>query len=288
MVLMFNISNGLIVGLFYALMALGLALILMLNNVVNFAHGGFMTLGAYFAFAVEQHFGFWAGLITAPIAVGLLGLAGERWLIRPLYKRPGHLYSLLLTFGFALILEDVTRSIWGAQAVPFAIPDMLNSPLSDTYFFITGYNVFVIVVTAVAAGSLFALLRFTRIGIRIRAGMTDLETVSALGVNIYGMRALNFGVGLFLAGLAGVMAAGRLGLDPTMGQSLILPAFVAIIVGGLGSLPGAILGGLLIGVAAGITSTYYPSASDAVIYVIMAIVLIAMPRGLLGEEGIGE
>ncbi len=135
--------------------------------------------------------------------------------------------------------------------MPFTIPDMLNTPLSDTYFFITGYNVFVVLVTAVAAGALFALLRFTRIGIRIRAGMTDLETVSALGVNIYGMRALNFGLGLLLAGLAGVMAAGRLGLDPTMGQGLILPAFVAIIVGGLGSLPGAILGGLLIGVAAG-------------------------------------
>lgn len=288
MVLMFNISNGLIVGLFYALMALGLALILMLNNVVNFAHGGFMTLGAYLAYAIEQHFGFWIGLLVAPVLIGLLGLAGERWLIRPLYKRPGHLYTLLITFGFALILEDATRSIWGAQGVPFTIPDALNSPLSDTYFFVTGYNVFVALVTAVAAGALFALLRYTRIGIRIRAGMTDLETVSALGVNIYGLRALNFGLGLILAGLAGVMAAGRLGLTPTMGQSLILPAFVAIIVGGLGSLPGAILGGLLIGVAAGVTSTYYPPGSDAVIYVIMGIVLIALPRGLLGEEGIGE
>ncbi len=288
MVLLFNISNGLIIGLFYALMALGLALILMLNNVVNFAHGGFMTLGAYIAFAIEQHFGFWIGLLVAPLILGVIGLLCERWLIRPLYKRPGHLYTLLLTFGFALILEDLSRSVWGAQAVQFDIPGVLNSPLSDTYFFITGYSVFVAVVTAVAAGSLFALLRFTRIGIRIRAGMTDLETVSALGVNIYGLRALNFGLGLLLAGVAGVMAAGRLGLDPTMGQGLILPAFVAIIVGGLGSLPGAILGGLVIGVAAGVTSTYYPAGSDAVIYVIMGIVLIVMPRGLLGEEGIGE
>jgi branched-chain amino acid transport system permease protein len=288
MVLLFNISNGLIVGLFYGLMALGLALILMLNNVVNFAHGGFMTLGAYLAYTIEQHFGFWVGLAVAPVLIGVVGLVCERWLIRPLYKRPGHLYTLLLTFGLALILEDVSRSIWGAQGVPFTIPDALNSPLSDTYFFVTGYNVFVAAVTAVAAGGLFALLRFTRIGIRIRAGMTDLETVSSLGVNIYGLRALNFGLGLILAGLAGVMAAGRLGLTPTMGQSLILPAFVATIVGGLGSLPGAILGGLLIGVAAGITSTYYPAGSDAVIYVIMGIVLIALPRGLLGEEGIGE
>jgi branched-chain amino acid transport system permease protein len=288
MVLLFNISNGLIIGLFYALMALGLALILMLNNVVNFAHGGFLTLGAYIAYAIEQHFGFWIGLLIAPLIIGAFGLISERWLVRPLYRRPGHLYSLLMTFGLALILEDLSRSIWGAQGLPFAIPTALNSPLSTTYFFITGYNVFVAGVTAIAAAALFVMLRFTRIGIRIRAGMTDLETVSSLGVNIYGLRALNFGLGLLLAGVAGVMAAGRLGLDPTMGQNLLLPAFVAIIVGGLGSLPGAILGGLLIGAAAGITSTYYPAASDAVIYVIMAIVLITMPRGLLGEEGIGE
>jgi branched-chain amino acid transport system permease protein len=288
MVLLFNISNGLIIGLFYALMALGLALILMLNNVVNFAHGGFLTLGAYIAYAIEQHFGFWIGLLIAPLIIGAFGLLSERWLVRPLYRRPGHLYSLLMTFGLALILEDLSRSIWGAQGLPFAIPTALNSPLSTTYFFITGYNVFVAGVTAIAAAALFVMLRFTRIGIRIRAGMTDLETVSSLGVNIFGLRALNFGLGLLLAGVAGVMAAGRLGLDPTMGQSLLLPAFVAIIVGGLGSLPGAILGGLLIGAAAGITSTYYPAASDAVIYVIMAIVLITMPRGLLGEEGIGE
>jgi branched-chain amino acid transport system permease protein len=288
MVLLFNISNGLIIGLFYALMALGLALILMLNNVVNFAHGGFLTLGAYIAYTIEQHFGFWVGLLIAPLIIGAFGLVSERWLVRPLYRRPGHLYSLLMTFGLALILEDLSRSIWGAQGLPFAIPAALNSPLSTTYFFITGYNVFVAGVTAIAAGALFVMLRFTRIGIRIRAGMTDLETVSSLGVNIFGLRALNFGLGLLLAGVAGVMAAGRLGLDPTMGQSLLLPAFVAIIVGGLGSLPGAILGGLLIGAAAGITSTYYPAASDAVIYVIMAIVLITMPRGLLGEEGIGE
>ena len=288
MVLLFNVSNGLIIGLFYALMALGLALILSLNNVINFAHGGFMTLGAYIAYAVETHFGFWAGLLVAPLAIGGLGLLGERWMIRPLYRRPGHLYSLLLTFGLALILEDVSRSIWGAQGLPFTIPEALNSPLSTTYFFITGYNDFVACVTASAAVTLFALLRFSRIGIRIRAGMTDLETVSALGVNIYGMRAMNFGLGLLLAGVAGVMAAGRLGLDPTMGEGLILPAFVAIIVGGLGSLPGAILGGMLIGVAAGITATYYPSASDAVIYLMMAIVLIIRPRGLMGEEGIGE
>jgi branched-chain amino acid transport system permease protein len=215
MVLLFNISKGLIVGMFYALMALGLALILMLNNVVNFAHGGFMTVGAYLAFTIEQHFGFWAGLAVAPILIGALGIVGERWLIRPLYRRPGHLYTLLLTFGLALILEDVSRRIWGAQAVQFTIPEALNSPLSETYFFVTGYNVFVVVMTAVASAALFALLRFTRIGIRIRAGMTDLETVSALGVNIYGMRALNFGLRLLLAGLAGVMAAGRLGLDPT-------------------------------------------------------------------------
>jgi branched-chain amino acid transport system permease protein len=165
---------------------------------------------------------------------------------------------------------------------------VLNSPLSSTFFFITGYRVFIVVITALAAFGLFLLLRYSLIGIRIRAGTRDLETTSALGVNIYRLRALNFGLGCLFAGLAGVLAAGILGLTPPMGSSLIMPSFVAIIVGGIGSLLGAVLGGLLIGLAAGITTTYYPAANDAVIYLIMLVVLVIRPRGLLGEEGLFE
>jgi branched-chain amino acid transport system permease protein len=140
-------------------------------------------------------------------------------------------------------------------------------------------------VVALAIAALFVVLRYTRLGLRVRAGTLDLETVSALGVNVRALRTLNFGFGIYLAGLAGVLAGGQLGLEPTMGGSVIMPSFVAIIVGGVGSLAGTLLGGLLIGVAAGVTAVYFPSASEAVIYVIMALVLLLRPRGLLGEEG---
>ncbi|MGH7042733.1 MAG: branched-chain amino acid ABC transporter permease [Acetobacteraceae bacterium] len=286
--LLFNAFNGLIQGVFYSLMAVGLALILSLNSVINMAHGGFLVLGAYLAFTLTPYLGFWGALIAGPALAGVIGLVVERFLIRPLYKRPDPLYSLLLTFGLALIIEDLTRTVWGPQGLPFAIPALLDSPLSTTYFFITGYRVFVVAVTVVGILGLYLMLRYTLIGMRIRAGTRDLETVSALGVNIYRLRALNFGLGCVFAGLAGVLAAGVLGLTPPMGDSLIMPSFVAIIVGGVGSLLGSILGGLLIGVAAGVTTTYFPAASEAVIYLIMLIVLVIRPRGLFGEEGLLE
>ena len=286
--LLFNAFNGLIQGVFYALMALGLALILSLNSVINMAHGGFLVVGAYLAFTLDPYLGFWGALVAGPLCAMLLGLAVERVLVRPLYKRADPLYTLLLTFGLALIMEDLTRTIWGAQGLPFAIPDVLNAPLSPVYFFITGYRLFVVAITVVAATALYLMLRYTRLGIRIRAGTRDLETVAALGVNIYMLRLLNFGIGCLFAGLAGVLAAGILGLTPSMGNSLLMPSFVAIIVGGVGSLLGSVLGGLIIGVAAGITTTYYPAASEAVIYLIMLIVLVVRPRGLMGQEGLFE
>lgn len=286
--LLFNSFNGLIQGVFYALMALGLALILSLNSVINMAHGGFLVIGAYLAYSLSGYLGFWGALIAAPILTAAIGLLVERVLIRPLYKRSDPLYSLLLTFGLALIIEDMTRTIWGAQGLPLEIPDLLNSPVSSSYFFITGFRVLIMVITAASAIGLYLALRYTLIGIRIRAGTRDLETVSALGVNIYRLRALNFGFGCIFAGLAGVLAAGVLGLTPPMGNSLIMPSFVAIIVGGVGSLFGALIGGLLIGLAAGITTTYYPAASEAVIYLMMLLVLVIRPRGLFGEEGLFE
>jgi branched-chain amino acid transport system permease protein len=286
--LLFNAFNGLIQGVFYALMALGLALILSLNSVINMAHGGFLVLGAYFAFSLSPYLGFWGALIVGPILAAVVGMIVERLVIRPIYRRADPLYSLLLTFGIALIIEDMTRTIWGPQGLPLEVPDILNSPVSTQFFFVTGYRLFVVAITAVAAIGLYLMLRYTLLGIRIRAGTSDLETTSALGVNIYGLRAFNFGFGCFFAGLAGVLAAGVLGLTPPMGNSLIMPSFVAIIVGGVGSLLGAVLGGLIIGLAAGITTTYYPAASEAVIYLMMLIVLIIRPRGLLGEEGLFE
>jgi branched-chain amino acid transport system permease protein len=286
--LLFNAFNGLIQGVFYALMALGLALILSLNSVINMAHGGFLVIGAYLAYTLSPYLGFWGALIAGPILAAGIGLVVERVLIRPIYKRPDPIYSLLLTFGLALIIEDMTRTIWGPQGLPLEVPDIINSPISENLFFVTGYRLFVVAITAVAAIGLYLLLRYTLLGIRIRAGTRDLETTAALGVNIYKLRALNFGFGCLFAGLAGVLAAGILGLTPPMGNSLIMPSFVAIIIGGVGSLFGAVVGGLIIGLAAGIATTYYPAASEAVIYLMMLIVLVVRPRGLFGEEGLFE
>lgn len=282
--ILFNVTNGLIIGAFYVLMALGLSLILNLSNVINFAHGGFLVIGGYIAFTLSPYVGFWGALLIAPILTALIGVAVERSLIRPLYGRDP-LYSLLLTFGLAFIIEDGTRFIWGAQGKPVTIPEVLASPLSADFFFITGYRLFMVGTVAVTVTLLFLLLRYTRLGIRIRAGTLDLETVSALGINVGGLRTLNFGVGIFLAGLSGVLAAGQLGLEPTMGAGLLMPSFIAIIVGGVGSLTGTLLGGLLIGVASGITAVFLPAASEAIMYVLMAVVLLIRPRGLLGEEG---
>ncbi len=282
--LLFNVFNGLIVGAFYALMALGLSLILNLSGVINFAHGGFLAIGGYLAYTLIPYVGFWGALVVAPFLTALIGLLVERVLIRRLYGRDP-LYSLLLTFGLAFIIEDGTRFIWGAQSLPFQVPNWLVTPLSNEYFFLTGYRLFMVLVVAIAVIGLFLILGRTRLGIRIRAGTLDLETVSVLGVNVGFLRNMNFGLGIYLAGLAGVLAVGQLGLQPTIGASLIMPSFVAIIVGGLGSLPGTLLGGLLIGVASGITTVFFPSATEAVIYVMMAAVLLVRPQGLLGEEG---
>ncbi len=286
-VLVFNLFNGLITGAFYALLALGLALILGLNNTINFAQGSFMALAAYFAYTLAPHLGFWGALLVAPPLAGVLGLVVEVLLVRRLYRRDP-LYSLLLTFGLAMIMEDMIRTIWGPVGVPLAIPSSLGHPLSNTYFFLTGYRLFVVAVALVGTAALFAVLRFTRLGVRIRAGNADLETVSAMGVNIYLLRTANFVIGIVFAGIAGILAAGQLGLDPTMGDGLLMPAFVAIVVGGVGSLLGSLLGGLLIGVAAGLTTAFYPAASEAVIYLIMGLMLVVRPRGLMGQEGLLE
>jgi branched-chain amino acid transport system permease protein len=283
-VVLYNVFNGLIVGAFYALMALGLSLILNLSGVINFAHGGFLALGAYLAFTLIPYVGFWGALIIAPLLTAVIGLIVERLLIRPLYGGDP-LYGLLLTFGLAYIFEDMTRFFWGAQSLPFQVPAWLATSLSSQFFFVTGYRVLMVVIVAAAVAGLFGVLNYTRLGMRIRAGTRDLDTVSTLGVNVRLLRSLNFGIGIYIAGLAGVLSAGLLGLSPTIGASLLMPSFVAIIVGGLGSLLGTLIGGLLIGVASGLAAVFVPSATEAVMYVMMGLVLLVRPRGLLGEEG---
>ena len=282
--ILFNLFNGLIIGAFYALMALGLSLILNLSGVINFAHGGFLAIGAYLAYMLIPYIGFWGALAVAPILTAVLGLIVERVLIRPLYGRDPF-YSLLLTFGLAFMLEDGTRYIWGPGHVAVLDPGLAVEPAQQHPLFsdrLPGVHG-----GAGRGGGGRAVPdpqpdpsrhAHPRRYIRSRDGFR-------LGVNIRILRNLNFGLGIYLAGLAGVLAAGMLGLQPTIGSNLIMPSFVAIIIGGLGSLPGTLLGGLLIGVASGITTVFFPSASEAVIYVLMGLVLLVRPRGLLGEEG---
>jgi branched-chain amino acid transport system permease protein len=283
-VILFNVTNGLIIGAFYVLMALGLSLILNLSNVINFAHGNFLALGGYLAYALSPTLGYWGALLVSPLLVGLIGVAVERLMVRRIYNRDP-VYSLLLTFGLAFVMQDAARYIWGPNGLPLGLPAALAQPISSNLFFITWYRIFMVAVVIVSVAGLFAFLRYTRIGLRIRAGTLDLETVATLGINVRHLRTFNFAVGCFLAGLSGVLAAGQIGLNPNMGDDLLMPSFIAIIVGGVGSLIGTLFGGLLIGMAAALTTVFYPSASEAVIYAILMAVLLIRPRGLIGEEG---
>ena len=283
-VILFNVTNGLIIGAFYVLMALGLSLILNLSSVINFAHGNFLALGAYLAYTLSPTIGYWGALLVSPLLTALIGVGVERLMIRRIYGRDP-VYSLLLTFGFAFVIQDVCRYIWGPNGLPMGLPAILSQPITPELFFITWYRVFMVTFVIVAVIGLFAFLRYTRIGLRIRAGTLDLETVATLGVNVRNLRTFNFAVGCMLAGLSGVLAAGQLGINPNMGDDLLMTSFIAIIVGGVGSLIGTLFGGLLIGMAAALTTVFYPAASEAVIYAIMMLVLLARPRGLLGEEG---
>ena len=283
-VVLFNVTNGLIIGAFYVLMALGLSLILNLSNVINFAHGNFLALGAYLAFTLEPVLGYWGALLVSPLLTALIGVLVERLMIRRIYNRDP-VYSLLLTFGLAFVIQDVCRYIWGPNGLPMGLPEMLSQPLTPALFFITWYRIFMVTIVIVSVLGLFTFLRYSRIGLRIRAGTFDLETVATLGVNVRNLRTFNFAVGCLLAGLSGVLAAGQLGINPNMGDDLLMTSFIAIIVGGVGSLIGTLFGGLLIGMAAAITTVFYPAASEAVIYGMLMLVLLTRPRGLMGEEG---
>lgn len=288
-VLVFQLINGAIIGVFYGLMALGLSLILNLTRVINLAHGGFLVIGAYLAFTLSRYVGFWGALLAAPVLTAGVGIVIETVVVRRLYRRDP-LDSLLLTFGLALVLEEAVRITWGTLGMPFQVPNSLTQSLlpGTGFFFVTRYRLFLILVAALSGLLLYLFLVRTRLGIYIRAAVLDSETLSALGTNVSRLYTLSFGIGTLIAGLAGVLAAGQLGLTPTMGNNLIMPSFVAIIIGGVGSLLGSFVGGLLIGIASGLAGQFAPAASEFAIYVILAITLLIRPRGLFGQEGFLE
>jgi branched-chain amino acid transport system permease protein len=281
-----EIFNGLILGAFYAVVAIGLSLIMNLTGTINMAHGSFMTLAGYLAFAmVSAGTNFWFALAVAPILTVIVGVAVERTLIRPLYRRDP-VYSLLLTFGLSLIAEETYRLIWGTNGVPFSPPPLMQSSVSLGFIEFPVFRLFIAGALLVIIIALVLFLQRTRLGLRLRAAVQDNEMIAALGTNTQVLYMLNFGLGILIAGVAGVLAAGLLGLNPQSGNALLMPAFVVVIIGGMGSLFGAVAGGLLIGVAISVTTLYFPALSEIVMYVLMAVILLIRPRGLFGEEGI--
>jgi branched-chain amino acid transport system permease protein len=281
-----QIVNGIVLGAFYAIIAIGLSLIMNLTGTINLAHGSFMTLAGYLAFVfISKGTNFWYALAISAVLTMVIGIVVERLLISPLYARVP-LYSLLLTFGLSLIAEETYRLIWGPSSVPFSAPANLQGSTVIGGVFLPTYRLVIMAALVVVMVALLAFLYRTRVGLRLRGAVQDAEMMAALGTNTQYLYTTNFGIGILLAAIAGVLAAGLLGLAPTMGNSLLMPAFITVVIGGMGSLAGSIVGGLLVGMAISITTLYLPAASEVVMYALMAVVLLIRPRGLFGEEGI--
>ncbi len=281
-----ELVNGVVLGAFYAIIAIGLSLIMNLTGTINLAHGSFMTLAGYIAFTLmSRGTNFWFALAAAAVCTAIVGIAVERLLISPLYKRVP-LYSLLLTFGLSLVFEELFRLIWGPSTVPFSAPPELSGATQIGDIVLPTYRLFIMAALVVVMIALLLFLYRTRLGLRLRGAVQDAEMLAALGTNTQLLYMTNFALGILLAAIAGVLAAGLLGLGPTMGNELLMPAFITVVIGGMGSLAGSIVGGLLVGVAISVTTLYVPAASEVVMYVLMAVVLLIRPRGLFGEEGI--
>ncbi len=278
--------TGLALGAIYVLLALGMSLLFGMLTVVNFAHGAFYMLGAYAGLAVLGLGGnFWACLVLAPVAVGVLGLLVERFLIRPLYGR-GIDYPLLLTFGVAYILVELVRIVFGTQGQPFDTPDALVGAVDIGVGYFPLYRLFVIAVTAVVLVALWLFLERTPYGLIIRAGARDPQIVRILGIDVGRVWLVVFGIGTGLAALAGLLAAPLQGASPEMGGPVLVEAFVVTVVGGMGSLLGAVLAGLLVGVVVSMTSLFQPEMAQVAIFALMAIVLLVRPQGFFGRAGL--
>ncbi len=282
-ILLEQIINGLLVGSYYVVLALGLSLIFSLGGVVNLAHGAFYALGAYLAYEVQARLGFGGAVLIAPIGVALIGIVIERFFLRRLYREDPML-GLLFTFGLALVAEQSLRMIWGSSGLPFSMPDALRGQLFVGDFIYSYYRLTVLAVSIVAIASCWLLLNKTSFGLIVRAGTRDPEMVRALGIQLAPTLTAVFALGVALAGLAGVMSAPLAGVQPAMGTEVVTAAFVVVVIGGLGSFWGVVVAGLLVGVARGVTTIYYPPAAEASMYLLMALILLVRPRGLMGEK----
>jgi branched-chain amino acid transport system permease protein len=276
---------GLINGSFYALLSLGLAVIFGMLNIINFAHGAQYMMGAFAAFLLLQWtgLGYWPALIVAPILVGVVGVIIERTMLQWLYKLD-HLYGLLLTFGLVLIIEGVARNYFGSAGLPYTVPESLQGGQNLGFMFLPNYRAWVIIASlTVCLGTWFVIER-TRLGAYLRAATENPNLVRAFGVNVPRMITLTYGFGVGLAAFAGVMAAPIYNVSPQMGSSLIIVVFAVVVIGGMGSIMGAIVTGFGLGVVEGLTKVFFPEASNTVIFVIMAIVLLVRPAGLFGRR----
>jgi branched-chain amino acid transport system permease protein len=276
---------GLINGSFYALLSLGLAVIFGMLNIINFTHGAQYMMGAFGAYLVLQYsgLGYWSSLIVAPLVVGIVGVIIERTMLQWLYKLD-HLYGLLLTFGLALIIEGLARNKFGSAGLPYAMPDSLRGGQNLGFMFLPNYRAWVIVMSLTVCLSTWFVIERTRLGAYLRAATENPTLVRAFGINVPRMITLTYGFGVALAALAGVMAAPIYNVSPQMGSDLIIVVFAVVVIGGMGSIMGAILTGFGLGIIEGLTKVFFPEASNTVIFVIMAIVLLIRPAGLFGRE----
>lgn len=285
MVLTGQLLIGLINGSFYALLSLGLAVIFGLLRVVNFAHGAFYMLGAFTAWMLGQYLGlgFWPSLVIAPLIVGLVGAVVERTMLRHLYELD-HLYGLLFTFGLALLFEGSFQHVFGASGKPFSAPEALTGIVRTDFVIVPIYRSWVVVASLLICLGTWALIEKTKIGSYLRAATENATLVQAFGVNVPLLLTLTYAFGCALAGIAGVLAAPIFQVSPTMGSNLIIIIFAVVVVGGMGSILGAIATGYLLGIVEGLTKVFYPEAANIVIFVLMAVVLLLRPAGLFGKE----
>ena len=276
---------GLINGSFYAMLSLGLSVIFGLLNIINFAHGAQYMMGAFAAYFLLQWsgLGYWWALLVAPLVVGLFGIVLERTMLKRLYHLD-HLYGLLLTFGFALVIQGMFRHQFGSSGLPYAMPAQLEGGRNLGFMFLPNYRAWVIVFSLGLCLGTWYVIERTKLGSYLRAATENPSLVQAFGINVPRMVTLTYGFGVALAGVAGVLAAPIYQVNPLMGADLIIVVFAVVVIGGLGSIMGSIVTGFALGVVEGLTKFFYPEASNTVIFVIMAVVLLFRPTGLFGRE----
>jgi branched-chain amino acid transport system permease protein len=279
-----QVFNGLVTGSFYALLSLGLAIIFGMLRVINFAHGAFYMLGAFGAYILLQQLGvgFWPALVLVPLGIGLLGMVLERTLIRPLY-RVDPLYSFLLTFGVALILQDAMRLRFGIQGQPYAMPGELAGAVSLGAFTYPTYRLFIILFALAACLAVWYVVERTRVGMVIRAATEKPDLTRALGVDVDRWVTPVFGFGIALAALGGVLAAPMRNVSPLMGAELIVAIFAVVVIGGMGSIAGAVVAGFAVGVLGALGAVFYPPLANTLLFILMALVLLVRPAGLFGS-----